>query len=81
MITRSLMRTRSIVTSCACYSTLLVVSPAATLDAACLTVKQSFITSLEQDSLMEEIELAVQRVKYCYDHWDNVSVVLTYHVP
>ena len=77
MISRLLLiRTRTIITTRAgCYSTLLDISPAAKLDATCLTVEESFVTPLEQDSLMEEIEVAVQRAKYCYDHWDNVSIV------
>ena len=67
--------TRPVVASRGCYSTLLDISPAAKSDATCLTIKESFITPSEQKSLMEEIELAVQRVKYSYDHWDDVSIV------
>ena len=75
MINRLVIRTRSRLTARACYSSLLDISPAAKLDATCLTVEESFITSSEQDSLMEEIQLAVERAKYCYDHWDDVSIV------
>ena len=65
----------SIVTTCRRYSSsLLHVSPSARLDAKCLTVKESFITPLEQSSLMEEIESSLGRARYCYDHWDDVSV-------
>ena len=66
---------RSIVSTCRRYSnSLLHVSPSAKLDAKCLTVKQSFITPLEQTSLMEEIESSVGRARYSYDHWDDVSL-------
>lgn len=55
------------------YFSLLDISPAAEEDAANLIIKESFITPTEQNLLMEEIELAVSRVKYSYDHWDDVS--------
>ena len=71
--------TRSVMTACRYYSSrycssLMEISPAAELDAKCLTITESFVTPLEQDLLMEEIELAVGRVKYSYDHWDDVSI-------
>lgn len=66
--------TRSIVTTCRYYSSLVDVSPGAKLDAMGLTVKESFISPSEQNYLMEEIELAMRRVKYSYDHWDDVSI-------
>jgi len=55
---------------------LMEVSPAAKMDAKSLTIKESFINSLEQNSLMQEIELSLRRVKYSYDHWDDVSRVV-----
>ena len=67
--------TRSVICARGCYSTLMDVSSAAQLDAKCLTVTESFITPSEQNSLMEEIELVLERVKYSYDHWDDVSIV------
>ena len=77
MISRLLSRsfTRSVITARGCYSTLMDVSSAAQLDVKCLTVTESFITPSEQNSLMEEVELALERIKYSYDHWDDVSIV------
>ena len=66
---------RSLITTCRHHSTLLDISPAAKLDAMHITIKESFITPSEQHTLMEEIESTLGRVKYSYDHWDDVSIM------
>lgn len=67
---------RLVITKCRYYSNILLdISPAAKLDATRLTIKESFITPLEQHSLMEEVELTLGRLKYSYDHWDDVSSI------
>ena len=38
-----------------------------------LTVVPNFVSSEEENTLVDEIEKTLGRKKYEYDHWDNVS--------
>lgn len=38
-----------------------------------MTVHQDFITDAEEKSILEEIEPYLKRMRYEFDHWDDVS--------
>lgn len=38
-----------------------------------MLVLNNFITADEESKLMEEIEPYMKRLRYEFDHWDNVS--------
>lgn len=42
------------------------------------TVIQNFITEEEEESLLKEAERFLKKVRYEYDHWDNVSLMQTF---
>ena len=39
-----------------------------------MVVYNDFITSEEEESLFNEVEPYLKRMRYQYDHWDNVSI-------
>lgn len=38
-----------------------------------MTVHRDFITDAEEKSILEEIEPYLKRMRYEFDHWDDVS--------
>lgn len=44
-----------------------------------MQVYPDFITKREEHSLLLELEPVLRRMRYEFDHWDNVSTKPTYH--
>ena len=42
--------------------------------AKCLMIINDFITKEEEASLVQEIEPYMKKLRYEYDHWDDVSI-------
>lgn len=42
--------------------------------AKCLMIINDFITKEEETSLVQEIEPYIKKLRYEFDHWDNVSL-------
>ncbi len=38
-----------------------------------LLVYENFISDIEEKSLFDEVEIYLKRMRYAYDHWDDVS--------
>ena len=38
-----------------------------------MIIENDFVSKTEEDSLLREVEPYMKRLRYEYDHWDNVS--------
>ena len=45
-----------------------------------IQIYQDFISESEEQSLFDEVEVYMKRLRYEFDHWDNVSFIGSFHL-